>query len=74
MVTLDFWIEGDPGELHANWHQEVPFDLRRFHYDQRYANLVHQHVKNALEHLAIELSEISLITPPSNEFDWTHCE
>lgn len=74
MVTLDFWIEGAPGEPHINWHYEVPFDLARFHYDQRYSNLVHQHVKNALEYLARELSEISLMTPVSDTYDWTHCE
>lgn len=76
MATLDLWLEGDWGEENnIVWHQaEIPFDLQRFHYDQRYAYLVDEHVKHAIEYLGKELAEIAMIEPPATENDWTHCE
>lgn len=73
MATLDFWIEGELGEPHINWHADVPFDLNRYHYDDKYAHVVNKHVERALEYLATELSEISLMTPPAN-YNQTNCE
>lgn len=75
MASLDLWIDGDWDKEPINWHQaDVPFDLQRFHWDQRYANLVHTHVQHALEYLAKELAEISLMIPPTEDYDWTNCE
>lgn len=76
MATLDLWMEGDwgGGEENIVWHEvDVPFNLQRYHYDQRYAEVINKYVKDKLENLAKELAEIALLTPDEID-EWANCE
>ena len=77
VATLDLWLEGawGGGEEHVVWQSvDVPLDLHRYHYDQRYADLINRHVKRAVEQLGAEIAEIDRMTPEDIRDDWTNCE
>ena len=63
-VSLDLWIEGGWGTEGAVWSKALKLDLARLHYDQYYADLVHQYIQRALEFMAEGVEEIGVICPP----------
>lgn len=77
LATMDLWLEGDwgGGDEHIVWHAvDVPFDLHRYHYDERYANLVTDYVKKALEHLGAEIAEIAMMSADETGKEPLNCD
>lgn len=67
--SFDLWLDGPDMEQSAGWRQEVNFDFDRFVANDRYAELVSDHISRSLEHLAKEIEEIGVqMQPPSPDY------
>lgn len=64
--SIDLWIDGPEFDDTAGWKQEVIFDFERFKYDDDYARLISDYIQQRLEHLAKEVEQIAIMSPPAH--------
>lgn len=62
-ASFDLWLDGGSMDESAGWRQPVNLDFERFISDNRYAELVSDHITHSLANLAREIEEIGVQTP-----------
>ncbi len=62
-ASFDLWLDGRDMDESAGWRQPVNLDFERFIADNRYAELVSDHITQSLAQLAREIEEIGVQTP-----------